>query len=276
MSRPVHERFDSFGLAVGAWVAALVIPAVGVGASRLLDPDVGSLALLVLLGGPTVAVVVSVAVPTSLAVRLADSRLHHALPVLPLAALLPLVRGAIHGSPVERPVLALSLLALAGGTLAGLGAWAAAENRYASVMTTGASELARWSARPDPDRRRHLRWLSAGLLVLGAAVVLASHLVHPSLLPLLGGIVGAVISIHRHRGRPREFVATDRGLTVHTSGTVVTRFVPWNRFADYTRTADALVLHRRGWPSIRCDVADLADPDAVRYAVERAISGTDE
>lgn len=269
MSRALHERLDPFGLAVGGWVAATSVPAAAFLAHRQFGWGVEALALFVLVGGPVVAVAVWPLVPSDLAVRLASRRRHSLAFASPFAFLVLPVAAVVLGLDPSAVAVALSLVAGLGGLFAGLAVWAGANTRYAKAMTDEATVLATWSARPDMARRTQLRWLTAALAVVGVGIAAAALVVDPSLLALLGGVVGGAIPLHQVRERPREFTATAAGLAVHTRGTVVIRFEPWSRFRGFSRTADSLVLHRRWWPSVRCAVADLDDPDEVTYALDR-------
>ena len=50
---------------------------------------------------------------------------------------------------------------------------------------------------------------------------------------------------------------------------LVTQVTGWEGVERYTRTDDALVLHRSWWPDIRLALDDLDDPDAVEDTVAR-------
>jgi hypothetical protein len=76
----------------------------------------------------------------------------------------------------------------------------------------------------------------------------------------LGLVVGTA-------GRARTYRATDRGLEIQTP--LARRLLPWDAFEGFADTGGAIVLTRSEpwYVDLRCGLADLEDPDAVRDAL---------
>lgn len=68
----------------------------------------------------------------------------------------------------------------------------------------------------------------------------------------------------------REYAVTAEGLEQRLP--VARRLLSWERYTGYTRTADALVVHRSWWFDSRFALEDLDDPDAVAAALARYLS----
>ncbi|ELY58864.1 hypothetical protein C491_08003 [Natronococcus amylolyticus DSM 10524] len=63
---------------------------------------------------------------------------------------------------------------------------------------------------------------------------------------LTAGVV-AVVILQISVRRSRVYEACEQGLRYQESGTITTRFLPWDRFDGLHETEDAVVLERRRW-----------------------------
>ncbi|MFU1780597.1 hypothetical protein ACM16X_04370 [Haloarcula japonica] len=70
--------------------------------------------------------------------------------------------------------------------------------------------------------------------------------------------------------QPREYAVTAEGLEQRLP--VARRLLPWERYTGYTRTTDALVVHRSWWFDDRFALDDLDDTDVVAAALARYLS----
>jgi hypothetical protein len=119
---------------------------------------------------------------------------------------------------------------------------------------------------PDAARNRLLA-LVLPLLAVGVAGF-ASVYVAPEFWPLTLAQLLFPVGIGLFmQSEPREYAVTAEGLEQRLP--VARRLLPWERYTGYTRTADALVVHRSRWFDGRFALADLDDPDAVEAALAR-------
>lgn len=176
-------------------------------------------------------------------------------------------------------VAGLSSLAVTGAVgvlamFAGLGAMALggvlgvmARTRYTDSVLADSERDCEFTA-GWPDRARN-RLLAAvlPLWVVGVAGF-ASVYVTPELWPLTVAQILFPVGIAIFmQSEQREYAVTAAGLEQRLP--VARRLLPWERYTGYTRTADALVVHRSWWFDGRFALDDLDDPDAVEAAIAR-------
>jgi len=263
-----RPRFDPLGLALGLGLGA-VLASTTVLLSGL---PYSSLPVRVALVVPIlVAPFVAGSVP-DLGPRLARSRLSVVFAFVPttvlLGAALALSAGLLPFNGIGMPAfVALVLVAVAGFVL-----YAVAEHRLAKQVRERESPLIEWRAGAEDGYRRRVRvaTVASGLALVAAGLVLAFTVRGPfTFLPAFGAALAAQGFVI---GRDKEFAAYESGLVVKQAGGVGAAFVPWDRFAGYERTDDALVC-RRWIPlgSVYCALDDLDDPEEVERVLERRL-----
>ncbi|WP_394740961.1 hypothetical protein [Natronococcus roseus] len=164
-----------------------------------------------------------------------------AVPIV--APLVPTVATTIL-EDVGRADIALSTqFSLLGLVALGLVVWILGTRVYAEGAA--GDSRACWVATCDRRRRRrlHAATLLFGVGSVGAFVGTLYGL--PSSF-LTAGVV-AVVILQIHVRRSRVYEACERGLRYQESGTVTTRFLPWDRFDGLRETEDAVVLERQWW-----------------------------
>ena len=115
-------------------------------------------------------------------------------------------------------------------------------------------------------------YLTGGSLVVAAACVLAGVLTDRTALQLVGQLLFPMGIVLFTGTEPQRYAVTPLGLEHRLP--VARRLVRWDAFDGYTRTDDALVLHRPWRIDTRLALSDLDDPDAVEAAVARQLPGT--
>jgi len=147
-----------------------------------------------------------------------------------------------------------------------------ARTRYTDAVLADSERDCEFTAGwPDTQRNR----LLAVVLPLWAIAVagFASVYVAPELWPLTFAQVLFPVGIAIFmQSEPREYAVTAAGLEQRLP--VARRLLSWERYTGYTRTEDALVVHRSVWLDGRFALADLDDPDAVETALARHLPRT--
>jgi len=140
-----------------------------------------------------------------------------------------------------------------------------ARTRHAADVLDGAERYCEFRAGWPAGARKRLGLLTAPLLVIGAAGLASIYLGPESwlwtgaqlLLP-----VGVSVFV---QSEPHDYVLSEAG--VERGNEITRRAFRWEAFSGYTRTDDALVLHRQWRLDLRLALEDLDDPDAVEEAV---------
>ncbi len=259
-------RVDRFGLALGAALAvplaALLAAALG---RDLLGPAPLAGAVVALLAG-----IGAGSLQPEAAVQVGGSELRGALVAVPLAGVLLVVALDIGGIV---PGAAAAGWALLPAALFGALAAVVAGNAHSRAMRD--DPRLEWVAAPPPVIRRRWRLALTGAGLAVAVIALAGSLVEGALGPLSG--VGAALVIAGARaGRYRRFTAHESGLCTRAGAGYALRLVPWDQFAGYRLTDDAILLRREApWqPSLRCDRADI-DTDAVTAVLAASTNESD-
>ncbi|MDG5758505.1 hypothetical protein QA600_04035 [Natronococcus sp. A-GB1] len=174
---------------------------------------------------------------------------------------------------VGRADIALSTqLSLLGLVALGLVVWILGTRVYAEGAA--GDSRARWVATRDRRRRRlmHAATLLFGVGSIGAFVGMLYGL--PSSLLTAGVVAIAILQISVRRSRVYE--ACERGLRYQESGTVTTRFLPWDRFDGLRETEDAVVLERRRWFDERMAGDEVPRSARAELATALAVSSEEQ
>ena len=257
-----RRSLHPFGFAAGLYLALLALPLVFelldlTGAAAQYVAVVGTLAVV------TGAVWLTVARIDGAARRLGASRARWLSVVLPFGYIYAgyaLLDGH-NGAGLGYFVVGMS------ASLVGVALGMVARNRYFESVVAGAEtqiELqADWPA-VTPRRVRVVQVCGALLAVVSIAAIFLSGLdwSDMAMVPLWFIWLAGGDSL----SQKWTVSVSDVGLVRETSTAHVTS---WNTFTHYTRTGDALVLHRSWRPDIRLALDDAAEPDAVEATIAR-------
>jgi len=260
-----------WGVLVGTYVGLLVIPLAVLGVVRLGGESAGLLYGVTVV---TLAVVIGLGWWATgrrprLAVRLGATRLRWLPAAIPVAYAL----GGFAGLPTAGAVGALAFFFGLGAMVVGVALGVMARTRHTDTVLDGVETKCAFRAGwPGPLRRRLALAVGAFTAVTGACFAIgllgdwfALQLAGQLLLPL--GIVTYTST------EERDYTISAAGLEQRLP--VARRVTPWDGFEGYTRTDDALVLHRPWRVDVRVALADLDDPDAVEAAVAQYLPGSE-
>ncbi|MDS0220971.1 hypothetical protein NDI54_06380 [Haloarcula sp. S1AR25-5A] len=147
-----------------------------------------------------------------------------------------------------------------------------ARTRYIDALLADSERHCVFTAGWPSAARNRLLALVLPLWAVSAAGF-ASVFVAPGLWPLTFAQILFPVGVGIFmQSEPREYAVTAEGLEQRLP--VARRLLPWTQYTGYTRTADALVVHRSRWFDSRFALADLADPDAVEAALARYLPAT--
>lgn len=256
---------------VGTYVALLGTPVVLLAATRLGVRTPG------LLYGTTVT---ALALITGLGWRAAARRPRLAVrlgstPVrwLPGAAPVPYALGGFASLAATGVVGVLAFFFGLGALVLGFVLGVMARTRHTDARLDGVETDATFEAGWPAAARRRLG-LAVGAVVVVAAVCFAvGFLADRWLLQSAGQILFPAALVLYSSTAQRHYTVSAAGLEQRLP--VARRLWSWARFAGYTRTSDALVLHRPRRVDIRLALADLDDPDAVEDAIARYLRASE-
>lgn len=257
-----RRSLHPFGFAAGLYLALLALPLV----FELLDLTGAAaqyVAVLGTLAAVTGVVWLAVARIDGAARRLGARRARWLPPVLPFGYVVAgyALLDSHNGAGLGYFIVGLS------ASLVGVALGMVALKRYFESVVAGAKiqiELeADWPA-VTPRRVRVVQVCGALLAVVGIAAIFLSGLdwSDMSMIPLWFIWLAGGDSL----SQKWTVSVSDVGLVRETSAAHVTG---WNTFTHYTRTDDALVLHRLWRPDIRLALDDVAEPDAVEATIAR-------
>lgn len=253
------------GLVVGLYVGLLVTPAVVLAVQRAFAPGAGALYgwVLVTLTAATGLCWWAVSRRRSVLVRAGGSA----------------GRWVAVTAPVGLVVLGFTSLARTGAVgvlafffglfaaIAGCALGVMTRTRHTDAVTDGLGELAEWSAGWPKSARRSLSVL-AGVVVLGSvALFLGGLTTGADGLRTVGHVLFPFGLVVLTIGQERTYVATAAGVEQRLP--IARRLYRWGEFTSCSRTADAIVLHRRCRVDLRFAVEDLENPDAVAAVCTR-------
>ncbi|MBX0294848.1 hypothetical protein [Haloarcula nitratireducens] len=265
---PKRSGDPLFGVLTGVYLALLATPLVAFAAVRAGMSGSGVLYGVVLV---TLTVVTGLGwLATSRAAgvdtRLGGSRLRW-LPGIAPAALVLLGFASLAATGV---VGFLGFFFGMFATIVGFVLGVMARTRHTLALTEGVDPDCEFTA-GWPERARRRVHLVAGLVV--AATFLGfvfGSLTERWLLQITSQMALSVGIVLGTWGQERTYVASEVG--VEQRMPVARRLFPWADFTGYTRTDDAIVLHRPRGIDFRFALADLDDPDAVERALGTHLS----
>jgi len=262
--RPDHE----YALVAGLYVAALVVPALVIGLSRVVgDAAVLYVGFLVAVAGVTAVAGWAISKIPGFAVRLGRHDAVWLLVALPFGWFVGVFGAeALH---IDSPDVAvpLAVISTAGGMLLGIILAAMSRTRHADAFLEEATEFGEWEARWPRQWRR----------VAGGVMICAFTASTVGFIAVFGFGLGwgwrlyyaLFIAIPlMNLLNPRTFRVTGAGLVVEHP--LQRQVRPWSAFTGYELTADALVIRPAAWwrPAHRCDRADIEDVDAAVTVVD--------
>lgn len=264
-----RRSLDPFAFAVGLYVALLLLPPVLAALDRagLTTALLEYVTTVTTLGLVTVVVWAGVARFGDARSRLAASR-SRLLPPLPPFGYVVAGYALLDGP--GRGVLWL-FVGLA-ATLVGLWIWVLARSRQIATIVAGSERYGAVPVTWTAETQRRRRHVGVVTVVVGVAATLWGIIrgydwLDVWLLVMIHGQLGGLSLMTGFEGR---VTATSAGLQVGRSTPV--RLLRWDGFAGYTRTDDALVLHRSWLPDLRLVLADLDDSDDVVARIVRHFS----
>ena len=252
-----------FGLVAGLYLALLSTAPVLFAVGRL---GVDSAAALygTVLGTVVVATAAGWQVVTSrpwLAIRLGATPARWCLAVLGLGYAIGGFLALGVAGTVAVVAMFFGLGAMAVGGIIGV----MARTRHAADVLDGAERYCEFRAGWPGSARKRLGLVTIPLLVVGAVGFASIYLGPDSwlwtgaqlLLP-----VGVSVFV---QSEPHDYVLSEAG--VERGNEIARRAFRWEAFSGYTRTDDALVLHRPRRLDFRLALDDLDDPGAVEDAI---------
>lgn len=259
----------SFRLALGVYAAALFAPALAAVAAVALTP--GPAGTYVVLVGVTTLVLVGVGVAAGrvrgIAERLGAGPIAWALPLSGLLASGAYVAVTFADGPLSGTLTALGAVTAGLGVMVGLLVRRMARSRYAAVLVADAETVTEWTAGWPEWRRLRVGVVAAALLFFGLAAFVGELLPGGVVVEAVGAVAYVVGAALIGTGNERTYRVTERGL--ERSNQFGRWLIDWNDVVGVETTDTELLIRRRQWyrPTLRCDLADIEDPEAVREAV---------
>jgi len=257
--RPDHE----YAFVAGLYVAALVVPALVIGLSRVVgDVAVLYVDFLVAVAGVTAVAGWAISKIPGFAVRLGRHDAVWLLVALPFGWFVGVFGAeALH---IDSPDVAvpLAVISTAGGMLLGIILAAMSRTRHADAFLEEATEFGEWEARWPRQWRR----VAGGVMIcaftastIGFLAVFAFGLEWGWRLYYALFIAIPLMNLLN----PRTLRVTDAGLVIEHP--LQRLFRPWFAFTGYEITDDALVIRSAAWwrPAHRCDRGDIEEFDTV-------------
>ncbi|WP_380679287.1 hypothetical protein [Salinigranum sp. GCM10025319] len=266
---PTTRPDPQYAFVGGLYVAALLTPAVTLAAGTAVrDAATLYVGFLAVWAAITALAGWRISRTDGLAVRIGRHDASWLLAVLPFAAFVGAFAALAFVESVPGVVVPLAMITMIAGVLFGLPFVVMSQTRHVDAVTADATEFAAWEARWP----RRWRRVAVGAMVLG----LASALV--AIVAQLGFgtpwadyvyLLALVWTPLASAATPRTFRVTDAGVVVERP--LHRRLLPWEAFAGYSVSDDALVLVPAAWwrPKLRSDRDDVADLDAVVSALDR-------
>lgn len=262
-TEPERSGDPLFGVLTGLYLALLVVPPVVFAVGRVVAADAA---------GQYVTAVVTVVVVLGVG-WLVTERIDGLAPTIGATRL----RWALAGLPVGYAFVGFASLDRTGsvGVVAfffGTGAMAVgfvlgvmALTRHTDAVLDGVERDCEFRAGWPSAAKRRLGVAAGGVTVVAAVCFLVGIVTDRVWLQSVGQILFPLGVVSYTSGEPRTFTVSEAGLEQRLP--VARRLTPWDAFEGYSRTEDALVLHRRWRVDSRFALADLADPDAVEAAL---------
>lgn len=261
---PPERRGDPlFGVVSGFYLALLVVPPVVFAVGRVVTADAA---------GRYVAAVVTAAVvlglgwltterSAGLASRVGATPLRWALAALPVGY--ALVGFASLGRTGVVGVVAFFFGV--GAMVVGFVLGVMARTRHTDAILDGVEVDREFRAGWPEAAKRRLGIAAVVVTVAAALCFVVGILTDWFPLQAVGQILVPVGIVSYSSTEQRTFTVSEPGLEQRKP--VARRLTPWDAFEGYSRTDDALVLHRQWRIDSRFALADLEDPDAVEAAI---------
>lgn len=269
---PERNRPDDFFAIVVGFYAAVVLGPLAVAAAAPVLQDAGALYVALLSCGTVLTVGVAVAArrPRRLPERIGATRYRWSLVAAPIA-LVPLAYPVftITTPAIPGEVGLLLVLSAVGGTIVGSILATMATTRHAKAVCAHVETDATWRAGWPTGRRRPTGALAVGLLVVGAVGLAVGFAAEIERAADIGRVLLYLWFVPFIFGQERTYRATPAGLELQAPAS--RRLFPWESFAGYGLTDDAIVLRRRAWwrLPLYCARPDIEDEGAVLDALAR-------
>jgi hypothetical protein len=262
---PERSGDPLFGVVVGLYLALLIVPPVVFVVGRFVSADPA---------GRYVTAVVTAAVvlglgwlvtehADGLAPRVGATRLRWALAAVPVGYAAAGFASLGRTGAIGVVAFFFGLGALTVGFVLGV----MARTRHADATLDGIDVEREFRAGWPSDARRRLGIVAGAVTVAAGCCFVVGVFTDWFPLQAVGQILVPVGIVSYSSTEPRTFTASAVGLEQRLP--VARRLVPWDAFEGYTRTDDALVLHRQWGVDTRLAVSDLDDLDAVERAIAR-------
>lgn len=274
---PLQRPSDPlWGVLVGTYVGLLTAPLVAFGAAHLGLAD-GELLYPVSVVWLAVAVVglgwLAGSRRPGLAVRLGATRLRWLPAVMPVACALVIYALGGFALPSRIPGIGGPVILGGGGAMIiGLFLGVMARTRHADAVLDGVDIACEFSAGWPRRARRRARRFTGGAAVVTVAAFFGGLLADVEWLRIAGQILFPAVIGSLSQSDGGSYTVSTAGLEQQKP--VARRLFQWDAFEGYSRTDDALVLHRPWLVDTRFALADLDDPDAVETALARHLPRT--
>jgi len=197
------------------------------------------------------------------AVRLGATRLRW----LPAALPVPYALGGFASLSATGVVGLVAFFFGLGATVLGLVLGVMARTRHTDAVLDGVDIACAFDAGWPAAARRRLGVVAGAVVVVGGACFVGGLFTDGGLLQLAGQLLFPVGLVLYTSTEKRSYTVSPAGLEQRMP--VARRLSRWDAFESYSRTADALVLHRPRRMDARFALSDLDDPDAVEAAIAR-------
>lgn len=140
-----------------------------------------------------------------------------------------------------------------------------ARTRHTDAVLDSVDVVCEFRAGWPAIARRRLGFVAAAVVAAAMVSFLVGVFSDRHLLQTAGQLLLPLGLVAYTSTEARDYTASPAGLEQRLP--VARRLTPWDAFDGYSRTDDALVLHRPWRVDVRFALADLDDPDAVEAAV---------
>lgn len=145
-----------------------------------------------------------------------------------------------------------------------------ARTRHTIALTAGVEPDCEFTAGWPKRARRRVHLVAGVLLAVTAAGFIAGIATNRIWLQTASQILFPLGLVFASSGERRTYLVSAVGIEQRMP--VARRLFRWDDFGGYTRTADAIILHRPRRVDFRFALADLDDSDAIERAIERYLS----
>jgi hypothetical protein len=262
---PERSGDPLFGVVSGLYLALLVVPLVVFAVGRVVTADAAGRYVTAVV---TAAVVLGLGWLTTeridgLAPGIGATRLRWALAAFPVGYALAGFASLEQTGSVGAVAFFFGIGAMAVGFVLGV----MARTRHADAVLADVERECEFRAGWPEAARRRLMFAAGAATVVAVLCVGVGILTDRFWLQSVGQILFPVGVVSYTSAEPRTFTVSEAGLEQRLP--VARRLVSWNVFEGYSRTEDAIVLHRRFRVDTRFALADIDDPETVETAIAR-------